>query len=106
MPQYETTPPLIKQLRLVAILEGISYLLLLLVTMPLKYMADMPTPNQYVGYAHGFLFIWYIGLVLLVAFRYRWNFKATFIALAASLIPGATFYVEARMLRDEKLITQ
>lgn len=93
----------IRQLRLAAILEGISYLLLLGVTMPLKYLADMPEPNMVVGYAHGVLFIWYIALVLLVAYRYRWPFSATALALAASLLPFATFYVEAKMLRKESL---
>lgn len=96
----------IKQLRLAAILEGISYLLLLGITMPLKYLADMPEPNMFVGYAHGLLFIWYIGLVLLVAYRYRWPFSATALALAASLLPAATFFVESRMLRKESLTSR
>lgn len=93
----------IRQLRLAAILEGISYLLLLGVTMPLKYLADMPAPNMWVGYAHGLLFIIYIALVVMVAYRYRWPLGATALALAASLIPFATFYVEAKMLRKESL---
>ena len=94
----------IKQLKIAAIAEGISYLLLLGVTMPLKYWMDMPEPNMLVGYAHGLLFIWYVALVLLVAYRYRWPAFSTLLALAASLLPFATFYVEARMLRDEALI--
>ncbi|WKN31233.1 DUF3817 domain-containing protein [Porifericola rhodea] len=91
----------VKPLRIAAILEGISYLLLLFVTMPLKYLAHMPEPNMLVGYAHGFLFIAYIALVVLVAFQERWKLKSTFIALAASLIPFATFYVESKMLRNK-----
>ncbi|MDF9797634.1 integral membrane protein [Catalinimonas alkaloidigena] len=105
MPQVKAHKNLIGQLRTAAILEGISYLLLLGITMPLKYLADMPEPNMIVGYAHGLLFIWYVGLVVLVAYRYRWNFKSTAIALAASLIPAATFYVEAKMLKDKSLTT-
>jgi integral membrane protein len=96
----------IRQLRIAAILEGISYLLLLGLTMPLKYLLDMPEPNKLVGYAHGVLFIWYIALVLVVAYRYRWPLRETFIALAASLFPFATFYVESRMLRKEALISR
>ena len=46
--------------RITAILEGISYLLLFALTMPLKYWADMTEPNKVVGYAHGFLFIAYV----------------------------------------------
>jgi integral membrane protein len=96
----------IKQLKIAAIAEGISYLLLLGVTMPLKYLMDMPEPNLLVGYVHGLLFIWYIALVFTVAFRYRWPVFSTLIALAASLFPFATFYVEAKMLRDEDLTTR
>lgn len=96
----------IKQLKFVAIAEGISYLLLLGVTMPLKYLMDMPGPNKLVGYAHGVLFVWYIALVLIVAYRYRWPIMSTLIALAASLFPFATFYVEAKMLRKESLTTR
>lgn len=96
----------IKQLRIAAISEGISYLLLLGVTMPLKYLMDMPIPNMLVGYAHGVLFIWYIALVMIVAYRYRWPLMSTLIALAASLFPFATFYVESKMLRKDSLITR
>ncbi|NNJ88117.1 MAG: DUF3817 domain-containing protein, partial [Eudoraea sp.] len=47
-------------LRLLAILEGISYLLLFGFSMPLKYWANIREPNIYIGYVHGFLFIAFI----------------------------------------------
>ena len=97
-------PQSIRLLSIAAIAEGISYLLLLGVTMPLKYWLDIPEPNMLVGYAHGLLFILYVGLVLIVAYRYRWPVLSTLLALAASLLPFATFYVETRMLRNESLI--
>lgn len=87
------------QLRWVAIAEGISYLLLLAVGMPLKYLAAMPMPNYIIGMAHGVLFVAYVGLVLVVAWKYKWKFWDTLIALAASLLPLATFWVERKMLR-------
>lgn len=93
---------LIGQLRLAAITEGISYLLLLFVGMPLKYWAAMPTPNYIIGAAHGALFIAYVLLVLAVAWRHKWAIPQTLIALAASLFPFATFWVERKMLRDEE----
>ena len=55
--------------RVIAILEGISYLALFAVTMPLKYMADLPMPNKYVGYAHGVLFIAYVVLAIFGLYR-------------------------------------
>lgn len=84
--------------RTTAILEGISYLTLFAVTMPLKYMADIPMPNKYVGYAHGFLFIAYIILALVFCWTRKWGFKRGFILLLASLLPFATFYVDKKYL--------
>lgn len=84
--------------RTTAILEGISYLALFAVTMPLKYLADLPMPNKYVGYAHGFLFIAYIVLALIFWITKKWGFKKGFIFLLASLLPFATFYVDKKYL--------
>ncbi|MBM1107877.1 DUF3817 domain-containing protein [Aurantibacter crassamenti] len=84
--------------RITAILEGISYLALFAVTMPLKYMAGMLMPNKYVGYAHGILFIAYILLAVLYWFQKKWSIKRLFILLIASLLPFATFYVEKKYL--------
>ncbi len=87
--------------RITAILEGISYLALFAVTMPLKYMADLPMPNKYVGYAHGFLFIAYVVLAILVCTTKKWGFKRLAIFLIASLLPFATFYIERKYLSSE-----
>ncbi|HZJ19918.1 MAG TPA: DUF3817 domain-containing protein [Pricia sp.] len=88
--------------RTTAILEGISYLALFAVTMPLKYLADLPMPNKYVGYAHGVLFIAYIVLAILFWTTKKWGFKKGFILLLASLLPFATFYVERKYLAPIK----
>ncbi|WP_296621961.1 DUF3817 domain-containing protein [Marivirga sp.] len=94
---------MIKNLRVLAILEGISYLLLG-VTMPLKYMMEMPQPNYFVGMAHGVLFIGYCSLVLYVAIKRNWTLKLTLLSLAASLIPFGTFYADWKWFR--KMNTQ
>lgn len=85
--------------RATSILEGISYLALFAVTMPLKYMADLPMPNKYVGYAHGVLFIAYILLALVFCFQKKWPVKRAIILLIASLLPFATFYVDSKYLK-------
>ncbi|MDO6518921.1 DUF3817 domain-containing protein [Zobellia uliginosa] len=87
--------------RVIAILEGISYLALFAVTMPLKYLADLPMPNKYVGYAHGALFIAYIILAVVLWMEKKWSFKKGVILLVASLLPFATFYVEKKYLNEE-----
>ena len=88
-----------KVFRLTAILEGISYLALCAVTMPLKYMADIPLPNKYVGYAHGVLFIAYVILAIVFWFERKWSIKKGIVLLLASLLPFATFYVDQKYLQ-------
>ncbi|GAA5026812.1 membrane protein [Marivirga lumbricoides] len=81
------------RLRIMAILEGISYILLG-ITMPLKYLNDMPLPNYIVGMIHGVLFIMYCLLVVIVAVKMKWKFKMIVLAFLASLIPFGTFYAD------------
>ena len=88
--------------RVTAILEGISYLALFGVTMPLKYWAEIPYPNKIVGYAHGVLFIAFVLLALAVCIQKKWGFKRILIFGLASLLPFATFYVEKKYLRNTK----
>ncbi len=91
----------IARLRLLAILEGISYLLFA-VTMPLKYMMDIPEPNYFVGMAHGVLFIFYVLACMHCIFLYKWNLKISFLAQLASLIPFGTFIADARIFKPEQ----
>ena len=86
------------QLRVLAILEGISYLLFAL-TMPLKYIYDLGMPNKVVGMIHGILFIAYCFWVILVAREFKWKTYTTLLALVASLLPIATFVVDAKLLK-------
>lgn len=86
-------------LRILGLLEGISYLALFAVTMPLKYAAELNEPNYIVGMIHGFLFVMYCLLVLIVAHKYKWAFGTTFMAGFASLLPFGTFVADARIFR-------
>lgn len=87
---------ILKILRPVAIFEGVSFLAILFITMPLKYYFNQPMWNQFVGMAHGLLFIVYIVLVLMAKFEHNWNLKVTFLCLVASVIPFGTFYVHKK----------
>ncbi len=84
--------------RIVAFLEGCSFLLLG-ITMPLKYVLQMPKPNYIVGMSHGVLFITYVILLALVALQYKWSLKKTALAFLASLIPFGTFYADKKLFR-------
>lgn len=87
------------RLRIVAFLEGCSFLLLG-VTMILKYKFAMPQPNYVVGLAHGILFVLYVGLVLQVSFLQKWNLVKMFWAFLASLVPFGTFYADKVLFRE------
>ncbi|MEQ9405617.1 MAG: DUF3817 domain-containing protein [Cyclobacteriaceae bacterium] len=88
----------IGRLRIIAIAEGISYLLFA-ITMPLKYGMAITEPNFIVGAVHGLLFILYIGLCFQNIYIFKWNIKVSFLILLASLIPFATFYADARVFK-------
>ncbi|MFH6604925.1 DUF3817 domain-containing protein [Maribacter algicola] len=88
--------------RITAVLEGISYLALFAVSMPLKYLAEIPEPNKYIGYAHGFLFIAYIILAIVFWMEKKWNIKRLAVLIIASLLPFGTFYVDRRYLEPLK----
>lgn len=88
------------RLRVVAFLEGCSYLLLGL-TMILKYKYAMPQPNYVVGLAHGILFVLYVGLLVQVAFLHKWNLLKMFWAFVASLVPFGTFYADKVLFREK-----
>jgi integral membrane protein len=89
---------MLKNLRLLAIAEGISYLAFAL-TMPLKYMYDIVMPNKIVGNIHGLLFIAFCAYVLIAARKFKWNTTKTGVLLLSSLIPFGTFWAERKYLR-------
>lgn len=87
--------------RKVAVLEGISYLLLLLVAMPLKYLAGLPLYVKYTGWAHGLLFVLYAATLILAWQEQKWKFGKAVLIFLASLLPIAPFIVD-RKLKDER----
>ncbi|PCJ67317.1 MAG: hypothetical protein COA58_03075 [Bacteroidetes bacterium] len=89
---------MIKTFRIVSYLEGISYLLLLGVGVPLKYIAGNDALVKAVGMPHGMLFLVYIILAVVVRQMKHWDFKTFFIVLIASVIPFGTFYIDKKYL--------
>jgi integral membrane protein len=90
---------MVKILRVIALLEGLSFLILLGIAMPLKYMLDKPEMVRIVGMVHGVLFIAYIILVIIVRELKKWNLKQTFLALIASILPFGTFYADNKLFK-------
>lgn len=89
---------MISSFRIISYLEGISYLLILFVTMPLKYIFESPEPNKIIGMAHGFLFLIYIVFAFLVKPEKQWNNKTLMIVLVCSIIPFGTFWMDRKYL--------
>lgn len=102
---YQVSKPSLKnsvgRVRWVGLAEGVSYLLLLGVAMPLKYLADMPMAVRFVGSAHGGLFL----LLALVAAA-AWGSKAlstrdSALVMVASLLPFGPFLIDRRLSKIE-----
>ncbi len=86
-------------LRTTGIIEGISFLILLGIAMPMKYVFGQPEMVRYVGSLHGVLTILYILLLINVSIRMRWAIKTTALAFIASLIPFGMLYAEFNIFR-------
>ncbi|RZS98225.1 DUF3817 domain-containing protein [Cecembia calidifontis] len=95
----------LKRFKLISIIEGFSFLILLFVAMPLKYVMDMPLAVTYVGWAHGILFMIYIYVVFPTARKCSWNFSKTFFALVASILPFGPFVFDRYLSKEEKNMT-
>lgn len=92
---------LLARFRLVAFVEGVSFLVLLFVAMPLKYFAGMPMPVRVVGMAHGVLFIAYALLVALLLARGRFSLARAAWAMWMSLVPFGTFVLDRQLARED-----
>ena len=90
----------IGRFRLLSMLEGTSLLLILFVSMPLKYIWEIPEPNMVIGMAHGLLFMLYLVAVIFNKFTRNWSYKLMFIALAVSIVPFGTFWADKKYFKD------
>ncbi|MNI15724.1 hypothetical protein D3C73_690270 [compost metagenome] len=75
------------RLKFSGIIEGISFLVLLLIAMPLKYAADMPGPVAWIGPIHGFLFVVYLIAVAHATLLKLLTIPQALIAAIAAFLP-------------------
>jgi integral membrane protein len=94
----------IRVFRMIALAEGVSFLTLLFVAMPMKYFMGMPEVVRVVGSIHGVLFVLYVGLLTRIHFTQRWFFIFSLYALLASVIPFGTFMLDKQLRKKEVLI--
>lgn len=84
-------------LRYLALLEGISWLALLFIAMPLKYFGGNPYPVKVVGMTHGLLFIAFVAALVLVMNRKSISSALGAKVFIASFVPFGTFVVDGRL---------
>ncbi len=89
---------MLKIFKIVALLEGVSYLLLLFVGVPMKHLADNPSMVKAMGMPHGLLFVAYIFLAFLIKDQMKWDTKTLIVVLVASVLPFGTFYIAKKYL--------
>ncbi len=85
--------------RIIAFVEGISFLVILFITMPMKYMCAIPQPNKIFGMVHGVLFILYVLAIVQSKIEYNWSFKKLGLAFLASIVPFGTFWADEKLFK-------
>ena len=90
---------LLTSFRIIAFLEGVSYILLLFIATPIKYAFDNPEYVKMLGMPHGLLFMAYVVLAILIAGDLKWDKKTLAIVLLAAIIPFGTFYIDSKYLK-------
>lgn len=88
----------INAFRIVALFEGVSYILLLFIATPIKYALNDPQYVKLLGMPHGLLFIAYIAMAFVLKSSMDWSSKQFKWILAASIIPFGTFYIDKKIL--------
>ncbi len=88
----------IKSFKIVSVLEATSFLVLLGIAMPLKYIWDMPQMVKMVGMAHGILFVAYILMAIYISTLLKWNLKTLAIVIFCSVLPFGPFYADKKYL--------
>ena len=91
----------IGRLRVIGFWEGVSFLVLLGIAMPLKYLYHEPGAVRVVGMAHGVLFMLYLVVAIHTALDRNWTWRRTALVLLASVLPAGPFVVDAKILREE-----
>jgi integral membrane protein len=89
-------------LRICTYVEGVSYLLLLLVGLPLKYVFDLPLATRVGGGLHGFAFLGFLVVLYQAHLERNWTKRWSVSLLLLSLVPGSLFVLDRRIRSDAR----
>lgn len=91
---------ILNRFRMIALTEGVSFIVLLGIAMPLKYFANLPQAVKYVGWAHGVLFVAFIFFMFEVFTAFKKPFFWLVKAFIASLLPFGTFLLDKELKKE------
>jgi len=89
-----------KAFRVISLLEGLSFIVLLFIATPIKYFGENDSYVKMFGMPHGILFLLYVVFAIMLKYELEWKSKTTLMVLLASVIPFGTFYIDKKYLRD------
>jgi integral membrane protein len=92
--------------RKIAFAEGVSFMVLLLIAMPLKYFANLPLAVTIVGGLHGFLFIAFIAIAWVTMNEYKRTWSWLIKSFIASIVPLGTFWMDHKIWKKEEAAIQ
>jgi integral membrane protein len=98
---FELLSTTLGKLRIIAFIEGVSFLILLFIAMPLKHIWGHPLAVRQVGSVHGLLFVLYVMYVVLCRIEYAWPARKAWLLVLISVIPFGNFYADKYYLRDD-----
>ena len=93
------------RLRRIGVLEGISFLVLLGVAMPLKYLAGIAQAVRVVGWLHGLLFMGFVAALIQTSQLRGWPAGRTGRAFISALLPFGTFFLDKRLREEAATLT-
>jgi integral membrane protein len=91
------TSSTIGRLRLIGMIEGVSFLLLLGIGVPLKHLAGMPLAVKIFGWTHGVLFIAFVIALASAKEEHGWSLSETAVPFIAALLPFGPFVIDRRL---------
>lgn len=96
----------LRSLWLVGMLEGISFVVLLGIAMPLKYFMDLPLAVRVVGPIHGVLFLWFMALLFRVQGERGWKLSASALLVLLSLLPFGFWLIDRKLKAELEAAAQ
>lgn len=94
----------IRFLRIMGVLDGLSLITLLFISMPLKYLADLPIFVTINGSVHGGIFMIYLLAILLVQLRIQWGIGWSLLAVLIAFIPFGNFVFDFKLKKMQPLL--